>query len=100
MSIYEIVAPTDGERPAPIVVTGFVGSGADALEAALADMTAAFSSDFVNGRVGERHDGYEHRSRVLRHMAGRLAAMRTCATRRRRREPARRARRGADARAG
>jgi len=76
VSSHGIVAPIDGERPAPIVAIGFVGSEADALEAALADMTAAFSTDFVNGRVGERHNGYEHRSRVLRQMAGRLAAMR------------------------
>ena len=32
--------------------------------------------DFVNGRIGERHNTYEHRSRVLRQMTGRLAAMR------------------------
>lgn len=76
MDIYEIVAPTDAGQPTPIVAIGFVASEADALEAALADMTAAFSTDFVNGRVGERHNGYEHRSRVLRQMAGRLAAMR------------------------
>jgi hypothetical protein len=39
-------------------------------------MTAAFSSDFVNGQLGERHNTYEHRSRVLRQMEGRLATMR------------------------
>lgn len=76
MSIYELVAPIDGGQPAPITTARLDGSEADALEAALADMTADFSSDFANGRVGERHNGYEHRSRVLRQMAGRLAAMR------------------------
>ena len=76
MGIYEIIALPDEERPAQIVVTGLVASEVDGLAAALADMTASFSSDFANGRVGERHNGYEHRSRVLRQMAGRLAAMR------------------------
>ena len=76
MSIYELVAPTDRGQPAPITTARLDGSEADALEAALADMTAALSGDFANGRVGERHNGYEHRSRVLRQMASRLAAMR------------------------
>ncbi|WP_157105452.1 hypothetical protein [Sphingomonas sp. TDK1] len=51
-------------------------SDADALEAALADMTRAFSSDFVAGRVGERHNTYQHRTRVLRQMGGQLAKLR------------------------
>jgi len=76
MGIYQVIVPTDDERPPPVMATGPAGSEAAALEAALADMTAAFSSDFVKGRVGELHHGYEHRSRVLRQMAGRLAAMR------------------------
>lgn len=76
MGIYQIIAPTDGGQPAPVTATGFAGSEVDALEAALADMTAAFSDDFVNARVGERHNTHEHRSRVLRQMTGRLAAMR------------------------
>ncbi|WP_294251274.1 hypothetical protein [Sphingomonas sp.] len=52
------------------------GSDADALEAALADMTRAFSSDFVAGRVGERHNTYQHRTRVLRQLSGQLATLR------------------------
>jgi hypothetical protein len=52
------------------------GSDADALEAALADMTRAFSSDFVSGRVGERHNTYQHRTRVLGHLRGELAVLR------------------------
>jgi len=51
-------------------------ASADALEAALEDMNAGFSDDFVNGRVGERHNSYDHRSRVLRQMTESLAAMR------------------------
>ncbi len=76
MGVYKIIAPTDGGQPAPVAATKSVGSDADALEAALVDMTATFSDDFANGRVGKRHNTYEHRSRVLRQMKGRLAAMR------------------------
>ncbi|HEY0622791.1 MULTISPECIES: hypothetical protein [unclassified Sphingomonas] len=76
MGIYQIITPTDRGHSAPNAATGFAGSEADALEAALADMTATFSANFVDGRVGERHNTYEHRSRVLRQMAGRLALMR------------------------
>lgn len=76
MSIHQVSAPADGEQPASITVAAVSGSEADALEAALSDMTAAFSSDFVNGRVGEHHNTFEHRSRVLRQMTGSLAAMR------------------------
>ena len=76
MGIYQIIAPTDGGQPAPVAATESAGSEADALEAALADMTAAFSDDSVNARVGERHNTYEHRSRVLRQMTGSLAALR------------------------
>jgi len=76
MGIYQIIAPAHRGRSAPGAATGFAGSGADALEAALADMTATFSADFVGDRIGERHNTYEHRSRVLRQMTGRLAAMR------------------------
>jgi hypothetical protein len=76
MGIYQINAPSDGGQPTPVAATGSAGSEADALEAALADMTAAFSDDFVNARVGERHNTYEHRTRVLRQMTGNLAVMR------------------------
>lgn len=76
MGIYQIVAPAEHGQSAPTVATGPAGSEADALEAALADMTAALSSDFIDGRIGERHNSFEHRSRVLRQMTGRLAAMR------------------------
>jgi len=49
---------------------------ADALEVMLADMTAVFCSDFANGLMGQRHNTYGHRSRILRQMAGRLTVMR------------------------
>ncbi|WP_313536847.1 hypothetical protein [Sphingomonas sp.] len=51
-------------------------SDADVLEAALADMTKAFSSDFVAGRVGERHNTYQHRTRVLRQLSDQLTVLR------------------------
>ena len=76
MGISKIVAPADCGQSASITTTGLGGSEADALEAALADMTATFSVNFVDGRIGERHNTYEHRTRVLRQMTGRLAAMR------------------------
>lgn len=76
MGIHQIIAPAEGDQSVPVTAPGFPGSEADALEVALADMTAAFSSDFVNGRIGARHNTYEHRSRVLRQMTGRLASMR------------------------
>jgi hypothetical protein len=76
MGIYQIIVAAYGGKPAPVNPTGSAGSEADALEAAIADMTAAFSDDFVNARVGERHNNYEHRTRVLRQMTGSLAAMR------------------------
>lgn len=76
MRIRQMIAPADVEQPVSITTSGLPGSEADALEAALADMTAAFSSDFVNGRVGEHNNTFEHRSRVLRQMTGSLAAMR------------------------
>ena len=50
---------------------------ADALEATLRDMADTLSSDFVDGRVGKRHNTFEHRSRVLRQLTARLARMRT-----------------------
>lgn len=76
MGIHEMIALTDRGPPAHTLVAGLPGSEADALEAALTDMTTAFLGDFVNGRVGERYNTYEHRSRVLRQMTQRLAVMR------------------------
>ncbi len=76
MGIYQIIPSKDHGQPAAAAVAGLPGSDADALESALADMTATFSSDFCHGRIGEHHNTYQHRSRVLRQMAGRLATMR------------------------
>lgn len=76
MNIHQQVGSTQSEQRGAITTPGGPGSEADALAAALADMTASFSSDFVDGRVGKRHNTFEHRSRVLRQMTGSLAAMR------------------------
>jgi hypothetical protein len=76
MGIYQIIAQTDDGFPTPATARRFAPSETDALEAALADMTAAFSSDFSDGRVGQRYNTYEHRSRVLRQMTESLATMR------------------------
>lgn len=76
MRMHEFRQLSGVGQSASVAASKSVGSEADALEAALADMTATFSDDFANGRVGKRHNTYEHRSRVLRQMTGRLAAMR------------------------
>lgn len=34
----------------------------------LRDMAASFVSDFANGRVGQHHNTYQHRARVLRQL--------------------------------
>lgn len=76
MSIHQIIQPPLEDCVADASPKECGDAEASALEAALADMTATFSDDFANGRVGMRHNTYEHRSRVLRQMAGRLLAMR------------------------
>lgn len=76
MGIHHTNVPTNTRPSAPIAATRDAGSKTDALQAALTDMTAAFSNDFVAARIGDRHNTYEHRARVLRQMAGSLATMR------------------------
>ena len=39
----------------------------------LAAMRAQFIADFAGGTMGNRHNTYEHRSRILRQMAGKLS---------------------------
>jgi hypothetical protein len=50
---------------------------ADALEIVLRDMTESFAKDFIDGRVGQQHNTFEHRSRVVRQLTAKLADMRT-----------------------
>ena len=76
MGIDQPTAPINDGRFAVTSAVSPCGSEADALEAALVDMTATFCSDFANGLVGQRHNTYGHRSRILRQMSGRLAVMR------------------------
>ena len=76
MGIHQSTAPTSDGRFATTSAVSPSGSEADALEAALVDMTATFCSDFANGLVGQRHNTYGHRSRILRQMSGRLTVMR------------------------
>lgn len=77
MGINQMIAPVFDKQPSA-KVSGIAPrrSEADALEAALGDMAAAFSSDFIGGLVGKRHNTFEHRSRVLRQMTAELASMR------------------------
>ena len=77
MTIQQIIAGAHhGRSAAQGSTTTLRHSEADALEAALADMTASFSHDFANGLMGVRRETHEHRSRVLRQMTGKLALLR------------------------
>ena len=76
MGIHHMIAPQGSDSSASSVTVAPQGSEVDALEAAIADMTTTFSADFVSGSIGQRHNTYEHRSRVLRQMRGDLATMR------------------------
>jgi len=42
-----------------------------ALDAQVARMSGTLSCDFTNGRVGQRYNTYEHRTRVLRQLTAR-----------------------------
>ena len=48
MGIHQIIAPAEGEQSVPVTAPGLPGSEADALEVALADMTAAFSLSLIH----------------------------------------------------
>jgi len=41
------------------------------LDAQVRRMSGTLSCDFANGRVGERHNTFEHRARLLRQLAAR-----------------------------
>ena len=76
MGVEQMIMKTQHSRFTPSKAAGLPGSQTAALEAALADMTETFSSHLTIGRVGDPHDAHEHRSHVLRQMAGELATMR------------------------
>jgi hypothetical protein len=67
MGIYSTIAARDPKARQ---------AEADALEAALRDMAASLSRDYVSGQMGTRHNTYQHRSRVLRQLTAQLATMR------------------------
>jgi hypothetical protein len=79
MGIYSsIVAHVRDAQLSPPGIDRALGlSEADALEMALHDMTESFAKDFMDGRVGQQHNTFEHRSRVLRQLTAKLADMRT-----------------------
>ena len=63
------------ENPIPIFpsdVSPLAPDGASA-SGELAAMRAQFIADFAGGTLGERHNTYEHRSRILRQMARKLS---------------------------
>jgi hypothetical protein len=68
------------DEAAPRQRAGLASPQADALEAALADMTADFSSKVADGRVGQRSETSAHRSRVLRQIAGEFARVQRALT--------------------
>jgi hypothetical protein len=43
-------------------------------EEALRDMASLFISDFANGRVGQHHNTFQHRARILRQLTAELRA--------------------------
>ena len=51
--------------PDPIPAT------AASLDAQVRRMSGTLSCDFANGSVGERHNSFEHRSRLLRQLTAR-----------------------------
>jgi hypothetical protein len=76
MGIVQLIAQAPATQSPPVLAARSSGTQADALEAALADMMACLSGDFVNGEHGDGQSSNEHRTRVLRQMAERLTAMR------------------------
>ena len=45
------------------------------LDAQVRRMSGTLNCDFANGRVGERHNTFEHRSRLLRQLTARRDRM-------------------------
>lgn len=71
MGIHSVITGTDMRTPASLT-----DPAALQLEATLRDMSASFSRDYVAGRMGVRHNTYQHRARVLRQLTAQLAALR------------------------
>lgn len=77
MDIHRSLASADHDRSATQGPgTPLSSSGADALEAALRDMTASFRSDSASVVAGKPRDAFEHRLRILQQMTATLARMR------------------------
>lgn len=81
MNIHQTSATDDDTWPRQALISAEASRAIGALETALTDMTVDFFKDFANGRVGRKHNTYEHRTRVLRQMAANLAAARSLALR-------------------
>jgi len=58
------------------VAAGPCAGDVERLAAQVLILETTLSTDFVNGRIGTRHNTYAHRSRVLRQQKGKLEAMR------------------------
>lgn len=74
MGIHEIISPAHNDaRPlAGRYSDPWASQDVDALEAALSDMKISFSSDFVEGRMGARHNTFQHRARIIRQLTHQL----------------------------
>ena len=51
-----------------------------ALDEQVRRMSGTLSCDFANGRVGQRHNTYDHRARMLRQLTARRDALRQTMT--------------------
>jgi len=54
---------------------GAIPSTAASLHAQVRRMSGTLSCDFANGPIGERHNAFEHRSRLLRQLSARRDRM-------------------------
>jgi len=70
MGIHQIISPAhkDALPLAGRASDPWASQDVDALEAALSHMENSFSSDFVEGRMGARHNTFQHRARIIRQM--------------------------------
>lgn len=74
MGIHQIFSPAhnDALPVAGRVPNPWLREDVLALETALRDMKASFSSDFVEGRMGARHNTFQHRARIIRQLTHQL----------------------------
>lgn len=72
MGIHQIISPAQNYALAGGASNPWASQDVDALEAALSDMKTRFSSDLVEGRMGARHNTFQHRARIIRQLTQQL----------------------------